>query len=71
MGERSLPVATRRGMFIHHLFLDALHTNQTVSHREMIPETPRQEGTVTAVLTRPLRTQNVSVHGQQSGRPGR
>ena len=57
--------------FYSSFFLDALHTNQTVSHREVIPETPRQERTVTAILTRPLRTQNVSGHGQQSGRPGR
>jgi hypothetical protein len=51
-------------MFIHHLFLDALHTtSQTVS---------RQEETVTAIVTRPLQNDSdVSVHGQQSGRPGR
>jgi hypothetical protein len=71
MGVRSLPVATHRGMFIHHLFLDALHTSQIVSRREVIPETPRQERTVTAILTRPLRNQNVSLHGQQSGHLGR
>jgi hypothetical protein len=62
MGVQSHPVATYRGMFIHHLFLDALHTtSQTVS---------RQEETFTATVTRPLQD-DVSVHGQQSGRPGR
>jgi hypothetical protein len=62
MGAQSHPVATYRGMFIHHLFLDALHTtSQTVS---------RQQETVTAIVTRPLQNDvRVSVHGQQSGRP--
>jgi hypothetical protein len=72
MGMGSLPAAgTNKGMFIHHLFLNSLHTNQTVSRREVIPETSRQEGTVAAILTRALRAQIVSVRGQHSDRPGR
>jgi hypothetical protein len=73
MGAQTHPVATYRlgGMFIHHIFLDALHS-QTISRREVNPDTPRQEESVAAILTRPLRAQNVvSVHGQQPGCPGR
>lgn len=52
MGLQNYPAASHRShsMSIHHISLDASHPNQTVFHREVIPETLRQERTVAGIL---------------------